>query len=360
MKKKSLVLFLVAVLASTLFLAGCGKKEVSDDDFVLKVGYGTVLCQAPLQIAIENGYFEAEGLKYEAIKLDGLVTEYVGSGQVDASYGLASKFVQPINNGLDIVITTGIHTGCIKLLVKEDSGINSVGDLKGKVVGVNGLAEAPCVLLKRALNAAGVGVTSDNLEVDFVVYNNSDLAMALDNGAVDAICLVDPAAQVAINNYGYKCLLNTAVDEPYASEYCCVTFVTGEIAEKHPEVAAKFTRAVMKASAWVEEHPEETANILIEKNYLSGNAKVFTSILKEYNFSPSLQGGYDALASNVKEFVKIGLLPANTNVDDFISRSFIFLDGVAESYTAEGNAVTKSGKTISEEDMIMLGGDCCK
>ena len=157
---------------------------------------------APLHIAIEKGYFDEEGLNYEVVKMDGLVTEYVGSGHVDASYGLVSKFIQPISNGLNITMTSGIHTGCIKLLVKKDSDIKNLEDLKGKNVGVNGLAEAPCVMLKRALDEVGVGVTPDNLEVNFVVYANSDLAMALDSGAVDAICLVDPAATVAANSYG--------------------------------------------------------------------------------------------------------------------------------------------------------------
>lgn len=340
--KKKPALFLALLALLSFAFAGCGSSAGAgshssadadvEDDYVVKIGYGTVLCQSPLQIAIEKGYFDEEGLNYEVVKMDGLVTEYVGSGQVDASYGLVSKFIQPIGNGLDIRMTAGIHNGCIKLLVKPDSGIDSIADLKGKTVGVNGLAEAPCVLLKRALHDAGVGVTSDNLEVDFTVYNNSDLAMALENGAVDAICLVDPAATVAINSYGCKTLLDTAVDEPYKDEYCCATFVTGDLAENHPEAAAKFTRAVMKASAWVEENPMEAAQFLVEKEYLSGDAELFGRILDSYLCKPSVQGGYDAVVKNVNEFIEIGLLDAGTDADAFIEKSYVFLDGVDETY----------------------------
>lgn len=322
------------LLTAAFLLTGCGNKEEAGGgtEPVMKIGYGTVLCQAPLQIAIENGYLDAEGLNYEVVKMDGLVTEYVGSGQVDAAYGMVSKFIQPIDNGLDIQMTAGIHNGCVKLLSKPGSGIDSVADLKGKTVGVNGLAEAPAVWLKRALYREGIGVTSDNLEVDFVVYSNSDLAMALENDAVDAICLVDPAATVAVNQYGYQILLDIAVDEPYADEYCCATFVTGKFAREYPEEAAKFTRAVMKASAWVDEHPEEAAQLLIEKEYLSGNAEVFANILKSYNCKPSVQGGYDAVVKNVDEFKKIGLLSEDVDTDEFVKKAFIFLDGVEETY----------------------------
>ena len=324
----SILLVLMFVL-----LTGCGSKaETKKEDYVLKIGYGTVLCQTPLQIAIEKGYFEEEGLNYELVKLDSVVTEYVGSGLVDAAYGLVSKFLQPIENGLNITMTSGIHTGCIKLLVKEGSGIDSIEDLKGKTVGVDGLAEAPAVMLKRALASKGVGVTADNLEVEFVVYSTPDLAMALDNDAVDAICLVDPAATVAANTYGYKILFDTATDPNYADEYCCATFVTTEVAEKYPEVAAKYTRAVMKASAWVDEHQQEAAEYLIEKEYLSGDPVVFGNILASYEFKPSVQGGYDAVVKNVTEFVELGLLDENTDIDAFIKKSFVFLDGVEETY----------------------------
>lgn len=333
MKKKLVAKMAAAFLMLTVALAGCGsKEEVKEEDFVLKIGYGTVLCQTPLQIAIEKGYFEEEGLNYEVVKLDGLVTEYVGSGQVDASYGLVSKFIQPIDNGLGITMTSGIHTGCIKLLVKPDSGIKTVADLKGKTVGVDGLAEAPCVLLKRALHAEGVGVTSDNMEVNFVVYSTPDQAMALDSGAVDAICLVDPAATVAVNSYGFDIILDTATDPAYADEYCCATFVTKEVAEKYPEIAAKYTRAVMKASAWVDQNQLEAAQYLIDKEYLSGNPEVFAGILESYEFTPSVQGGYEAVVKNVNEFVQIGLLKESTDVDAFIKKSFVFLDGVEETY----------------------------
>ncbi len=332
MKKKFAKKLVAALMLTTLLLTGCGSAEEKTEDYTLKIGYGTVLCQAPLQIAIEKGYFDEEGLDYEVVKMDGLVTEYVGSGQVDASYGLVSKFIQPISNGLNITMTSGIHTGCIKLLVKPDSGFGELSDLKGKTVGVNGLAEAPCVMLKRALSEVGVSVTPDNLEVDFVVYSSSDLAMALDSGAVDAICLVDPAATVAANSYGFEVLFDNATDPAYADEYCCATFVTTGFVEEHPEIAAKYTRAVMKASKWVDENPQEAAQFLIEKEYLSGNPEVFGNILASYEFTPSVQGGYDAVVRNVNEFVEIGLLDADTDVDAFIEKSFVFLEGVEETY----------------------------
>lgn len=330
--KKSLAMI---GMFTILMIQGCGKGEDTAqgaEEYVLKIGYGTISCMAPLQIAIENGYFDAEGLKYEAVKMDGFVGEYVGSGHVDASYGLASKFIQPIDNGLNITMTAGIHTGCIKLLAKSDSGIKTVGDLKGKTVGVNSLADAPAVLLKRALDDAGIGVTPDNLEVNFVVYSNADLPVALESDAVDAICLVDPAATIAARSYGYDIILDNATDPNYANEYCCVTFLTNEVMEKYPEIAQKYTRAVMKASKWVDENPHEAAQFLVDKEYLAGDAQLLGDILASYEYTPSVQGGYEAVVKNVTEFVEIGLLDKDTDVDAFVEKSFVFLENIDETY----------------------------
>lgn len=195
-----------------------------------------------MYIAIENGYFEDEGLDIEQVTVDAAhVSEAIGADQVDVGMGLIGKMLQPLENGLPIKFTTGIHTGCTKLLVPGDSDIKSIADLKGKKIGVPGLADAATVVSKRSLSAAGIGVTDQNMEVEFSVYSRNDLAQALQNGAVDAIALGDPAASIAEEQYGLTALIDTATDPVYKDEYCCAAFVTSKLAEENPKAAAAFT-----------------------------------------------------------------------------------------------------------------------
>ena len=179
--------------------------------------------------------------------------------------GPTGKLLQPIENGLPIKFTTGLHTGCTKLLVPGDSDIKSIADLKGKKIGVPGLADAATVVSKRSLSAAGIGVTEQNMEVEFSVYSRNDLPQALENGAVDAIALGDPTASIAEEQYGLTALIDTATDPKYKDEYCCNAFVTSKLAAENPKAAAAFTRAVQKASQWVQENPDETAKIIVDK-----------------------------------------------------------------------------------------------
>ncbi len=349
--------------ALTLSLTACGGSSSNSDASAaadsadsgathLRLIYSPSLCAAPMYIAIENGYFEDEGLDIEQVTVDAAhVSEAIGADQVDVGMGLIGKMLQPLENGLPIKFTTGLHTGCTKLLVPGGSNIP-------------GLADAATVVSKRSLSAAGIGVTDQNMEVEFSVYSRNDLAQALQNGAVDAIALGDPAASIAEEQYGLTALIDTATDPEYKDEYCCAAFVTSKLAEENPKAAAAFTRAVQKASQWVQENPDETAKIITEKEYVSGDADFCAQILKTYNYKPSVQGGYDALKQNAEELTQIGVLKEGTDATKFADNAYIFFDDVpdAPESNASTDTATKSTKASSvsfQPAAAEAEDDCC-
>jgi NitT/TauT family transport system substrate-binding protein len=322
--------YLIFIFAFTLAVAqGIQVKAYAAEanDYVVKIAYAGSLCHAPLHIAIEKGFFEKEGLKYDATQIDtALIAESAASGQIDASQGLIGKFVQPLENGLPIQITGGIHSGCIKLVTGKDSQIIKTADLKGKKIGVASLADSPALITKRALAAAGIGVTPDNLEAEFIVFPAADLPTALANGAIDAYAASDPAVSIAIKERGLTVLVDTAVDPQFKDEYCCVIFVTDKFAKDHPELAAKYTQAVLNASRWIEENPAEAAAVQKTKPYVAGEVDFNATLLGSYNFSPSVQGGYDALSANVDALREMGILNAGTDKEELVKGSFTFYD----------------------------------
>ena len=362
--------------ALALSLSACGSSSTASSDASadgasdsgtthLRLIYSPSLCAAPMYIAIENGYFAEENLDIEQVTVDAAhVSEAIGADQVDVGMGLIGKLLQPIENGLPIKFTTGLHTGCTKLLVPGDSDIKSIADLKGKKIGVPGLADAATVVSKRSLSAAGIGVTEQNMEVEFSVYSRNDLPQALENGAVDAIALGDPTASIAEEQYGLTALIDTATDPEYKDEYCCAAFVTSKLAEENPKAAAAFTRAVQKASQWVQENPDETAKIIVDKQYVSGDVDFCAQILKTYNYKPSVQGGYDALKLNAEELSKIGVLKEGTDAQKFADNAYIFFDDVPDAPKASSGttaaAPSASASSVSfTEAAEAEENDCC-
>ena len=92
-----------------------------------------------------------------------------------------------MENGLPIVFATGVHTGCTRYFAKPDSGINGVEDLRGKKVGVLNLTDSSVINLKRKLGDYGIKVALENSEVEFIQYEISALALALENDQVDSV-----------------------------------------------------------------------------------------------------------------------------------------------------------------------------
>lgn len=333
---------LLQIVLVALFVTGCGESANKDGKFHLRIAYSPSLCQAPLHVALELGFLEEEGIIGEMIQVDAAhVQEAIGADQVDVGLGLIGKFLQPLENGLPIYFTAGIHTGCIKIFALPSSGLKTVKDLKGKKIGVPGLAGAEALIAKRALYLNGIKVDPKDAEVEFVVFSRNDLGQALQNGVIDAISVGDPAAAQMIEEYNGVVIVDTALSPEFHDEYCCGAFIAKLLAQKHPEIAAAFTRAILKASNWVANHPEEAAKLQLDKKYVSGNLELNTRILKTYNYIPSVKGGYDAIELSSQQLVDIGILKKSTNAKEFAKNSYVFFDNVKDSYSNEESVPPK-------------------
>jgi len=330
--KKFSVVFAVFLVSVLVLLSACTKKK-SQENFVLNIGYGGSLCEAPLHIAYEKGYFKEEGLEVDFVKLAlGTFFDALTAGRIDASFALLAAIIQPLSNGLPAKITTGLHTGCDVTLVKADSGIKKPEDLRGKKVGISSMMASPAVYTKRVLADHGVDIRAESSEVEFIIYSSSDLPLVLANGTVDAIALNEPTSSIAANEYGYVTLLDSAVDEPYKDQYCCVAYVSDRLVEKHKDIAEKFTRAMQKASAYIQGHQEEITRLQIEKNYVAGNADVNAKVLKKFNYIPSVSGAYKQFGIIASQLQEIGMLSKDVNVEALRKNSFVEFKGLDAKY----------------------------
>jgi NitT/TauT family transport system substrate-binding protein len=341
MKKRIAVLLLVSLLIVGI-LGSCKKKEQVtqtavqnvEEDYTIKIGVGVTagLCSAPFFIAKEKGYYEEEGLKWEEIKIDtGQGPQLLTTGQIDVTNNLLATLIQPIANGLDIKIPLGLHTGCVKVLAAPNSGIKKPADLKGKKIGTSGMAASGTVITQRYLAELGIGVSADNLEVEWLIYPSTELPLALERGQVDAIALGDPTAQIVENEGKGVAIINSATDPYLKDEFCCVIAASSSLVAKYPQTAAKFTRAIQKAARYVQENPDETARLMDEKKYVAGDPKVNAQILKTYSYRASVSEAEVAIARNAKDLQRIKLVSNDVNVDALVRNTYVALPGVPDS-----------------------------
>lgn len=373
--KRNLVAGIAIAALASLSVLGCKKNAAagSSEQKVVRINFQTGgLCHAPVHVAMELGLFDEElgkiGQKAEYVQVvegGATLAEMIGSGKVDAGYGLYATQLQAIENGLPISYTSGIHIGCTKYFVRGDSPINSVADLRGKKIGVPGLADSSVMNLKRKLMDVGIGITADNNEVEFIAYSSSDLAIALNNGAVDVIGAHDPVATKGQQAYGFKMILDTGTDEKFRNEYCCQQFVTHKLLNENPAGAAAVTRALQKAAAYVQALPREAAKLQIEKNFVAGDLDFNAALLEEINYQPSRSLGKKTFDAAARELQKGGVLKASTNIDKFIEQGYIELFGVPDGYVyhpetntyeeINGSRAALSGKEGEEKKSGLCG-----
>jgi NitT/TauT family transport system substrate-binding protein len=341
--KRRVFVFLLACIALVGAFAG-GKKEaavVSDEDYVLQIGWPVEggLCEAPFYIAIEKGYFDEEGLKYNRYAMEsGTAMNLLTTGQIDVTNNLLATLIQPIANGLDIKIPLALHTGCVKLLVAPNSPVKAPIDFKqrradGKkwVIGVPSLNSSTKVIPSRVLASLGIKIEGADADVEWVIYPSAELPLALERGLVDAIGSGDPTASIIENEGRARVVINNATDDTLKDEFCCVTPVRSKAIEEHPLTVAKFLRAIQKASKWVQENPDETARIITEKKYIAGEVAVNAQVLKTYSYKASVSQAQVALQRNAVELQQIGIVAADVDVNALVKNTFYAVPGVPDS-----------------------------
>ncbi|MCQ2594149.1 MAG: ABC transporter substrate-binding protein [Treponemataceae bacterium] len=328
----------VAVVLSVGITSCSGKKR---PDVIITYSRGS-LCLAPIQIAAVNGYFKEEfenaGYTFDFVEVDtGTAPELIAAGKADASATLSASNILPIQNGLNITFTGGLHTGCTKYFVKKDSTINSVKDLKGKKIGVISQGDSATINIKRILAAEGFKVEGDNADVQILFFPQTDLPLALENGAIDLAGMHDPVAYKSQEAYGFKTLIDTLTDDKFSKEYCCQSYVTTDLVRNKPEAAAAYTRAILKGAAFVQANPEETARIQIENHFVEGDPVLNGKILKILNYNPGIKEAKQTIANITNELKEIGLLNKDVNTAKFVNEHFTVLSGVPESYIYNGD-----------------------
>jgi len=309
----------VAILAVGAAVHAAQPKKV-------RVGFFGTICEAPLFAAYEQGFFKEEGLDVEMIRGDAnTLRDGLALDKVDVTDGVLMQWIKPIEQGLKVKFTAGIHTGCIQILAGAKSNIKSVKDLAGKRIGVPAIGGGPHNLASRALFTSGIDPKNG---VTWKAFPMSELELALEKGEIDAIASADPIAQIIVDKGKARSILNSAKTTPYNQEYCCLVVVNGKFIKEHPDTAAAATRAILKAARWVSKNPEAAAKLSVEKKYVPGNPAVNAKILSGYHYIPSVKGGENAILIAAREMKETGVLNRSTDINQLAKFSFQKLAGV--------------------------------
>lgn len=272
-KKVTKVTALLLALVAAFSLVACsGAKQEESGEYK----YGNIdipgldgsLCGAPIYIAYEKGFFAEEGFNVNLISAD-TETRKIGlnNGTIPIVNG-DFQFFPSIEEGVNVKVVDGLHNGCIKFVVRPDSDIKGVKDLKGKKIGVDEIGGTPHQVASVWLEQAGISAIQQDGEVEFLPFSDGNLELeALYNGEIDVAAMWDPLGSVAEKEGKVKVIFDLSTDPTFAGKYCCFLYASEKLLDEKPDEIAALLRAYRKAQDWIAKNPEEAVNIIISGKY---------------------------------------------------------------------------------------------
>ena len=255
---------------------------------------------APMYVAIENGYFESEGIEIDLILTPGAdkVSAAVLSDTVDVGFaGTESSIYVYAGGESDYLVT---FAGLTKrdgqfILARDCSSKFELSDLYGKEILVGRAGGMPAVNFLNAMKNAGMDVNKINVNysIDFASLSGSFIG-----GVGDYVNLFEPTATTVVN-VSDACIVDSigrlSGEVPYTAFYARKSYL-----EENEELLLGFTRAIAKglefvlnndskttASVILPEFPDSALNdiITIIDNYKEYDSWLTTPYISEESFN---------------------------------------------------------------------------
>ncbi|MGE7021783.1 ABC transporter substrate-binding protein [Solibacillus cecembensis] len=307
-----------------MLVVGCGDKEMQD----VKIGEVTrSIFYAPLYAAIEEGFFEEEGLNIELSTIPGgdkTMTALLSDGIDIALIGAETSIYVAGQNPNDVVVNFAqlTQTDGTFLVAREDVENFDWEMLKGSTFLGQRVGGMPQMAGEFVLKGHDIDPQNDLTLIQNIDFAN--IANAFASGTGDYVQLFEPTASI-FEQQGTGKIVASFGEElgriPYTG------FMAKESKfDKDKEMIESFTKALYKAQNWVYEQPaadvaksiapyfEDTDLALIEKvvtRYRDQQSYATDPIIDEEEFQNLL---------NV--MTEAGVLEYDAKYEELVNRSF--------------------------------------
>jgi NitT/TauT family transport system substrate-binding protein len=359
------ILIAIFSLAALLANVGCNKasQPKTTESAKVRIGYVGLTCEASIFVAYEKGFFKDEGLEPELIKCSWRnYQDTLANDGYDITQHLVMYFLKPIEEGMDVKFTGGIHRGCLRVQAANNSNINSIADLKGKRIGVPGLGLPPFMFASRVLRDNGIDASKD---ITWKVVQPGELGEAIEKGEVDAVANAEPIGSLLLAKGLVHNVADQATQLPYSNEYCCEVVVNGKWMKANPKAAAAATRALLRGAKWVQTNPVAAAQLSVENKYMVSDAGLNAAAISTLSYIPSVSKAESSIMTAASGMRAAGMLVPTTNLDELAKRAFVHLDGVTDEWIEQlqvekvaGGQLPQNWK-ITQFTAVSGKNDCC-
>jgi len=223
---------------------------------------GTGICTAAVPVALHRGYFAKRNLDVEFLQLAGntdQMLQALATDKADAGSSMLLNWLKPLEQGINVKLTTGLHGGCTRLFVRKDAAFKDITALKGKTIGVSSISGPPRNFFAILLSDGGLDPQTD---VQWREFPADLLLVALQRGEIDAIADSDPNAWLTGRRANGEIIeIASNLTGDYADLSCCTLGVRSSLWASDPAAVKALTLAIRDAAYHVAEHPDDAAEV---------------------------------------------------------------------------------------------------
>ena len=261
MKKKLYILPLILGIFIFTFFGEC----FSEKEIPIGMAVEFMDHAACAYISQDKGWFEEEGINftsYESYVTGMALASALARGDIQVAYICLVPAINVYANAkVPIKIVAGTHKYGYGLVVNPDK-IKSIKDLERSDIRIGCVREggAVDVLLHKTIDKYNLdeGKILSNIQR----MNPSKQVLAIKIGQLDAAFLPEQWATMA-EEFGIKMLLMS--QEIWPEMQGSVLVVKEELIRDHPEVVEKLVKISQKATDWINQHPQEAAEVVVRQ-----------------------------------------------------------------------------------------------
>lgn len=255
----------LAASAGVLRPTGGLAADLPPETTSIRLRRSAAICFAPyylVELFLRSEGFEQ--VEWAQTRTDFGAGEAVARGDIAFDVTFTGNVVRHLDMGRAVIAVGGMHIGCYELFAREP--IDSIGDLKGKRVGINAFGSGSHLYL--SIMAKYIGLNAEEDIQWAATPKGSSVIERFLSGDSDAFLGFPPEPQI-IRARGFdRMILNTTTDKPWSQYFCCMIYGNRDWVRERPVATKRFLRAIYKAAEFCATAPEGAARGIVDGGFV--------------------------------------------------------------------------------------------
>lgn len=300
---------------------------------IVRIGWVFAMANAPIIIAKNKGYFKQQGVKVvlKSYKSGPLLKKDLMAGNLDMAYIGAPPVYHWFSRGLKSKIIAKVNYGQAAVIVRKDSNITKVRDLRNKRMAGVRVSSGMDVLL-RGFVLAEKGNINPDTEINIVTMKPEIMGRAVENKQVSGAFIWEPFTSKYLLRGNVKIILDINKEFPRYPWY--IVMATPEAIKFKKPAIIKVLKAHNQSIQFLNSTPN-AGDTLIAKSFglqpikMADKTYSPTDILaqarKRLGWQARLTRQDSAFIQRLMNYsYELGYIKHKLNVDDLVDVSFMF------------------------------------